>query len=106
MYINSGYLNNSIVDFQDDSRPLIVGSCGNYHLFTHPTYLTWRPEGRVDYQLLYIVSGKAHFFFDGKEEIVTPGHMVLYHPLEEQKYAYYGADRTEAVSYTHLASFG
>ena len=30
MYLNSGYLNNSLVDFKDKSRPLIVGSCGTY----------------------------------------------------------------------------
>ncbi len=27
MYLNSGYLNNSHIDFKDKSRPLIVGSC-------------------------------------------------------------------------------
>lgn len=95
MYTNSGYLNNSINDFQDTSRPLIVGSCGTYHISTSPELTTWRPNGRIDYQLLYIVSGKAHFFFHGEEEIITAGHMVLYHPLEEQKYVYYGTDKTE-----------
>ena len=32
MYINSGYLHNSLVDFKDKSRPLVVGSCGTYKL--------------------------------------------------------------------------
>ena len=34
MYLNSGYLNNSAIDFKDKSRPLIVGSCGTYRLLT------------------------------------------------------------------------
>ncbi len=30
MYFNSGYLNNSRLDFKDYSKPLVVGSCGTY----------------------------------------------------------------------------
>lgn len=101
MYTNSAYLNNSRVDFKDKSRPLIVGSCGTYHLYTQPKLPTYRPHGRIDYQLLYIAAGKAHFHFDGKEEIVTAGHMVLYRPKEVQKYEYYGTDQTE-VYWVHF----
>ena len=32
MYINTGYLNHSHLDFKDKSRPLVVGSCGIYRL--------------------------------------------------------------------------
>lgn len=101
MYINSGYLNNSLVDFMDKSKPLIVGSCGMYHLLTKPELPTYRPKGRLDYQLLYIASGKGHFFINGKEEIVTAGHMILYRPKEMQKYIYYGEDQTE-VYWVHF----
>lgn len=64
-------------------------SVGTYHLYTRPKLPTWRPKGRKDFQLLYIAAGKAHFHFNGKEEIVTAGHMVLYRPKEPQKYEYY-----------------
>ncbi len=101
MLMNSGYLNNSHIDFKDKSRPLIVGSCGIYKLHSRPKLPTWRPHGRVDYQLLYVASGIAHFFFDGKDTIVTAGHMVLYRPKEEQKYIYYGKDQTE-VYWVHF----
>lgn len=96
MYTNSAYLNNRNIDIKDKSKPLIVTSVGTYHLYTRPKLPTWRPRGRLDFQLLYIASGKAHFHFKGKEEIVTAGHMVLYRPKEEQKYEYYGEDQTEA----------
>ena len=103
MYINSAYLNRSVVDFKDKSRPLIVGSCGTYHLYTRPRLPTHRPRGRWDFQLLYIASGKAHFYFDKSEKdtIVTAGHMVLYYPKEPQRYVYYGDDQTE-VYWVHL----
>lgn len=101
MYINNAYLNNSLVDIKDKSKPLIVTSCETYRLFTRPKLPTWRPKGRVDFQLLYVAGGKAHFHFGEREEIVTAGHMVLYRPKEPQKYEYYGIDQTE-VYWVHF----
>lgn len=101
MYTNNAYLNNSVIDIKDTSKPLIVTSCGTYKLYTHPVFSTWRPQGRKDFQLLYIASGKAHFYFNDQETIVSAGHMVLYYPNEEQKYEYYGHDQTE-VYWVHF----
>ena len=95
MYINSGYLNNSRTDFKDNSTPLVVGSCGTYRLKTRPNLPTYWQKGRRDYQILYVANGKPHFWFDGKEEIVSAGHMVLYKPEEIQKYVYYLEDNPE-----------
>lgn len=101
MYSNCAYLYDSDIDLMDQTKPLIVLSCGTYHLRTKPMQVTKRPNGRSDYQLLYIASGKAHFFFDNKEQIVTSGHMILYRPNEEQNYVYYGVDDTE-VYWVHF----
>lgn len=101
MYINSGYLHNSLLDFKDKTHPLVVGSCGTYRLIHQPRLPTYRPRGRIDYQLLYITAGKGHFFFDNKEQIIEAGHMILYKPREMQKYVYYGADQTE-VYWVHF----
>ncbi len=101
MYVNNAYLNNTVLDIKDKSKPLIVTSCGTYHLYTRPKLPTWRPRGRKDFQLLYIASGKAHFHFGDEEKIVTAGHMVLYRPKEPQKYEYYGEDQTE-VYWVHF----
>ena len=101
MYVSSGYLNNSMLPFKDKSRPLIVGSCGVYRLRTKEKLPTWRPRGRLDYQLLYVASGKAHFYFDGQEKEVTAGHMVLYQPRQEQKYDYFSKDKPE-VYWVHF----
>lgn len=103
MYINNAYLNNSAIDKKDKSKPLIVTSCGTYKLYTHPKLPTWRPRGRIDFQLLYIASGKAHFHFANTEEytVVSAGNMILYRPKEPQKYEYYGEDQTE-VYWVHF----
>lgn len=95
MYMNTGYLKESLFELKDKSKPLIVGSCGTYRLKTVAKLPTWRPKGRLDYQLLYVVSGKAHFYFKGKERIVSAGHMVLYQPRQEQKYDYFCEDKPE-----------
>lgn len=101
MYMNVAYWHNTLIDFKDKKHPLFVGSCGTYHLFTRPKLPTHRPRGRLDFQLLYVASGKAHFYFNGTEEIVTAGHMVIYRPKEEQRYYYYGVDQPE-VYWVHF----
>lgn len=82
MYITSGYHNHSLIDFKDKSRPLIVGSCGTYRLSSHPKLPTYRPRGRLDFQIIYIAAGRAHFHFDNADDdtIVTAGNIVLYRP--------------------------
>lgn len=106
MYLNTGYLNRSLVDFKDKSRPLIVGSCGNYRLSSHPKMPTYRPRGRLDYQIIYISSGLGHFHFGTveNETIVSAGNFVLFRPKELQKYEYYGKDKTE-VYWVHFTGF-
>ena len=101
MYVNSGYLYNTRVPIKDKSKPLLVGSCGTYRLRTKQKLPTWHPRGRLDYQLLYVASGKTHFFFNGQEEIVPAGYMVLYQPRQEQHYEYYGEEQPE-VYWVHF----
>ncbi len=78
MYMNTGYLKHSHMDFKDKSRPLIVGSCGIYRLSEHPKMPTYRPRGRVDFQIIYIAAGCGHFHFDtvDNETIVPAGNIV------------------------------
>lgn len=101
MYVNSAYLNNSRIDFKDYSAPLIVGSCGTYRLLTREKLPTFWQKGRRDYQILYVAAGRAHFWFNGEEQIVNAGNMVLYQPGEIQKYIYYLEDRPE-VFWVHF----
>ena len=86
MYAISGYLNNFHDDFIDQSKPLVVGSCGTYRLYKKYKMATYRPKGRKDYQLIYIASGKGHFFFDGETEEIEMGKSIKY--VEEQSDEY------------------
>ena len=101
LYVNSGYLFNSRVPFKEKKMPLRILSAGTYQLYSWPKLPTWRPKGRVDWQIIYIAAGEGHFFFDGKEVVVSAGNMVLYQPRQQQKYHYFGKDKTQ-VWFVHF----
>jgi AraC family transcriptional regulator of arabinose operon len=69
--VRVAYLNNSTSTVVDNTKPLIVTSCGNYRVKNRSEVVTHRPKGRKDYQLLYIASGKGHFFIHGEEKTVS-----------------------------------
>ena len=101
LYVNAGYLFNSRVPFKEKKKALRILSAGTYQLYDWPKLPTWRPRGRVDWQIIYIAAGEGHFFLDGKEVIVPAGNMVLYQPGQQQKYHYLGKDRTQ-VWFVHF----
>lgn len=76
MFMNVAYLNNSTSTVVDNTKPLIVTSCGNYRVKNRSEVVTHRPKGRKDYQLLYIASGKGHFFIHGEEKTVSAGNII------------------------------
>lgn len=106
MYMNTGYIHDALTNVKDKSQPLSIRSCGNYRLDTQPKLPTYRPKGRLDYQIIYITSGVGHFHFDTveNETIVTAGNIVLFRPKELQKYEYYGADKPE-VYWIHFTGY-
>ena len=95
MYANVAYLHNSLADIADDSRSLIVRSCGYYRIITRSEFHTDRPSGRKDFQLLYIAKGKGYFTIGGRKRALSEGSMILYRPDAPQHYYYRAADRTE-----------
>ena len=81
LYVNSGYLFNTRVPFKEKKLPLRILSAGTYQLFTWPKLPTWRPKGRVDWQIIYIAAGEGHFILNGQEVVVPAGkkpHTVVY----------------------------
>lgn len=101
MFVNAAYLNNSTLAVEDESKPLIVTSCGNYKVKNRAEVRTSRPKGRKDYQLLYIASGQGHFFINGQERVVTAGNIVVYLPGQPQEYVYFKDDKTD-VYWVHF----
>ena len=104
MFVNSAYLNDSLLNYKDTKNPISVSCCGNYRLISINELPTYRPKGRLDYQLIYIASGIAHFYFNNTDEetIIPAGTFVLFRPKEYQKYVYYGNDHTE-VFWIHFS---
>ena len=95
MYTNLAYLGEEHEDIVDLSKPIIVTAAGYYRVHTSRVIETERPNGRGDYQLLYVASGKVHFIFDNTERIIPKGNMVLFRPGETQMYYLYAADKPE-----------
>ncbi len=75
--------------------PLLVMSAGHYRFVRMAHYHTHRPQGRADYQLLYIAGGTADFTVRGCRFRLGEGGMVLYTPNEAQDYIYCSDDRPE-----------
>ena len=74
--------------------PLQINSCGinTTRRSGRPTdedVLVRRPAGRLDYQLLYMVSGHADYLLDGEWQTVGEGKIVLYRPQVPQFYRTY-----------------
>lgn len=101
MFVNDAYLNNSTLAVEDESKPLIVTSCGNYKVKNRAEVRTRRSKGRKDYQLLYIAAGQGHFFINGQERVVTAGNIVVYLPGQPQEYVYFKDDKTD-VYWVHF----
>ncbi len=102
MIMNVAYSStDKVSDIEDLSRPLKINCCGHFIVDSRPGITTEHPEGRRDYQLIYIASGKGHFYFDGIEHIVTQGHMILFRPHEPMQYYYYPEDKTD-VYWVHF----
>lgn len=74
--------------------PLQINSCGinTTRRSGRPIdedVLVRRPAGRLDYQLLYMVSGHADYLLDGEWQTVGEGKIVLYRPQVPQFYRTY-----------------
>jgi len=95
MYKNVAYLGQMHEDIVDNSKPLIVTASGHRKPTPNRMVETERPNGRGDYQLLYIASGKVHFYFSGQKQIVSKGNMILFRPGEPQIYYQQGPDKPE-----------
>ena len=106
MYINVAYVVDKNPNLEDLTVPIRINNCGYYRVHTTPVIETPHPEGRNDYQLLYIAEGKGYFYFKGSEKatVVEKGNMVLFRPKEPQVYYYYAKDKTE-VYWVHFTGW-
>lgn len=85
----SGHLRNEKKEcgFEDTTQPLVVNCCG-YQKFITQDYTKKRPQGRLDYQLIYIYKGKGCFHIHGHAQTLTAGSLVVFPPHIPQFYSY------------------
>lgn len=76
------------------SSELRVNNAGYYYI-NDINPVTERPDGRLDYQLIFIKSGQGRFAVNGEEMTVGSDRLVLYRPYEPQHYRFFGKDRAE-----------
>lgn len=102
MYINVAYGVDENPDLEDLSVSLRINNCGYYKIHSTPVETEY-PEGRNDYQLIYISSGKGYFWLKGSKTatVVQKGNMILFRPGEPQIYHYHVEDKTE-VYWVHF----
>lgn len=101
----SGYYNQSDDDIPNDSLELFVKSCGHYKLLQLKKLRTYRPQGRRDYQLLYVAEGTAHFMIDERCYDVTKGGIFIYRPEIPQDYYYVLLEKPD-VYWIHFTGWG
>jgi AraC family transcriptional regulator of arabinose operon len=98
---NSAYYNQCDDDIPNDSFELFVKSCGHYKLLQLPKLVTYRPQGRRDYQLIYVADGIVHFIQEQTRYQVGKGGIFIFEPNVIQNY-YYNLDEKPDVYWIHF----
>lgn len=100
-YSDSGYEYAQKILDQYATGFLVTG-CG-FQRFMTKDFSISRPQGRKDYQILYMSQGKAHFLINGEMQVVEAGQFMVYHPGEPQFYEYFFSEKPE-VYWVHFVS--
>lgn len=93
-----------------EDRYLAVNSCGVNASVSRgrrlsDTMYVRRPDGRQDYQLLYVSMGQARHMLEGSWQTVRAGEAVLYRPGEPQMYTY-EANTPARCHWVHFSGSG
>ncbi len=83
-----------------DKASLILNSCGENRVESFKRGSV-RPQGRVDYHILYIARGVCHLVLSEGERAVGAGRFILFRPGERQEY-YFEADSGSFSYYIHF----
>jgi len=105
MYNISGYLGKNNEEIVDEKNRIAINSCGHYKMLGDETFKTWRPFGRLDYQLLYLADGTADFYIDGEKRILHAESLVFFYPGEKQHYVYSKGSCSD-VYWVHFSGIG
>ncbi len=102
----SGHLRNhrQEIGYGDNVNYLTVNCCG-YQKFITKNFTRARENGRLDYQIIYIIRGKGNFHINKNDIQVPEGNIVIYKPGDIQHYTYF-YENTPEVYWIHFTGFG
>lgn len=80
---------------------LEINGCDRHKAITYPLR-TIRENGRVDYYIMYILSGYCIVIENGEEHRAEVGDLILYRPNERQEY-YFNGDAETSYLYAHFS---
>ncbi len=89
--INSSCYPDSNIDLPNYDYPVVATSAGRYVLFNRNSYST-NHDGRHDYHLLYVKSGKLYYYIKNTQHCVPSGDVLIYKPNEPQHYEFFLSD--------------
>lgn len=81
--------------FSDKNKDLVINCCG-YQYFDELDFLKDRPNGRLDYQIIYLYKGLADFYINSQLQRLKAGAIIIYKPYQKQYYKYLSAYQTQA----------
>lgn len=94
-------------NFHISDKPLEINSCGvNSSVGKRATHrnsmFVRRPDGRKDYQLLYISTGRAEHYLNNAWQTIYAGQAVLYLP-DDPQYYFYQANTPVICKWVHFS---
>lgn len=91
-------------DTDDTTEYLHVNNCGIQYIWDNDTH-TVRENGRSDWHILYITSGKCCINKNGKKIPVEEGNIAVFHPGERQEYDFLAKDKSVSL-WLHFCGTG
>ena len=91
-------LNHAKNFFEDDTpyAPLYINSCGHFAELDCDTHCD-RPNGRSDYQIIYMLEGEMEYERDGQTHVAKKGTILLFKPHEPQIYGCRASSRSAYI---------
>ena len=79
---------------------MYVNACGR---LSRCAYRIIRGEGRLDYHIVYVISGDWEAVYDNKKYSLKPGNFVFYYPNQPQNYYFFPYNGGCEVFWIHFS---
>lgn len=79
---------------------LNINDCGR---LSRCAYRIIREHGRLDYHIIYVISGYWEAVYDNKKYSLKPGSFVFYHPFQPQDYTFFPYNEGCEILWIHFS---